>query len=95
MAIFCVTYEYSDNQDLLAVTRPAHRDWLTAQDSLLASGPTDDNGALLILEGESAAQVSQLLDQDPLALAGVIARRKVSGWDVVRGRWLKLLNEAT
>jgi uncharacterized protein len=95
MAIFCVTYEYGDDQDTLATVRPVHRDWLADLPSLLASGPTDANGAVLIVEGESAAQVEKLMDGDPLAAAGVISHRRVVGWDVVRGRWLKLINQVS
>jgi uncharacterized protein YciI len=92
MAIFCATYEYDPAVTAtLDEVRPAHRDWLAEQPQLLASGPTDADGAVLIWEGESAAEVEAILDQDPFHDAGVIAERRVVGWQIVRGRWREAL----
>jgi uncharacterized protein YciI len=88
MAIFVATYDYAAGTDTQRdALRAAHRDWLGEQPSLLASGPTDAEGAVLIFEGDSAADVERLLDGDPFAPAGVIETRRVVGWQVVRGRW--------
>ena len=88
MAIFCATYEYDPAAAAtLDEVRPAHRDWLAEQPQLLASGPTDANGAILVWEGESAAEVEAILDRDPFHDAGVIAERRVVGWQIVRGSW--------
>lgn len=92
MAIFCATYEYDPAATAtLDEVRPAHRDWLAEQPQLLASGPTDANGAVLIWEGESAAEVEAILDRDPFHPAGVIAERRVVGWQIVRGSWRERL----
>ena len=88
MAIFCATYEYDAAATAtLDEVRPAHRDWLAEQPQLLASGPTDAGGAILVWAGESAAEVEAILDQDPFHDAGVIAERRVVGWQIVRGSW--------
>lgn len=72
MAIFCVTYDYDPGAtETLDEVRPAHRDWLAEQPQLLASGPTDAGGAVLIWEGGSAAEVEAILDRDPFHDAGV------------------------
>ena len=92
MPIFCATYAYDDDSAAaLDEARPGHRDWLDQQPQLLASGPTDDDGAVLVWEAESAAEVEALLDQDPFVVAGVIAERRVVGWSIVRGRWREQL----
>ncbi|GAB3195570.1 hypothetical protein GCM10027062_02870 [Nocardioides hungaricus] len=95
MAIFCATYEYDPAAtEALDRLRPAHRDWLAEQPQLLASGPTDAGGAVLVWEGESAADVEAILDRDPLHDAGVISERRVVGWQIVRGRWREPLGIA-
>ena len=89
MAIFVATYAYDPERTAeLEAARPAHRDWLAEQPALLLSGPTDAGSAVLLWEGDSAADVEAILDGDPLAPAGVIAERRVTGWNPVRGRWL-------
>lgn len=88
MPIFCATYDYDPARATeLAEARPAHRDWLAEQPQLRASGPTDAGGAILVWEADSAAEVEAILDQDPLHPVGVIAERRVVGWQIVRGSW--------
>ncbi len=95
MAIFCATYEYDPAATAtLEEVRPAHREWLAGQPQLLASGPTDADGAILVWEGGSAAEVEAILDQDPFHDAGVIAERRVVGWQIVRGSWREPLGLA-
>ncbi len=91
MPIFCATYAYTDDTATLDRVRPAHREWLADQPQLLASGPTDAGGAILVWEAASAVEVERILDADPFTEAGVIAERRVVGWTVVRGRWLQQL----
>jgi uncharacterized protein len=47
------------------------------QTELLVSGPTDDDGAVLIFRAESATKVSALLDQDPFTVEGVVTARTI------------------
>jgi uncharacterized protein YciI len=87
MAIFAVTYVYSTDTDALDRLRPEHRAFLADTDGLLLSGPTDDNGALLIWEAASAAEVEEVLEEDPFWTADLIAERSVVGWNPVLGPW--------
>jgi uncharacterized protein YciI len=87
MAIYAVTYVYSTDTDALDRLRPEHRAFLDENDGLLLSGPTDDNGALLIWEAKSAAEVEEVLDEDPFWNADLITERSVVGWNPVLGPW--------
>ena len=88
MALFAVRYDY-DPAGAAArdETRPAHREWLAGQASLRLSGPTTDDGAVLIFEGDSADAVAGVLDQDPFWRIGTILKRTVSEWNPVLGPW--------
>jgi uncharacterized protein len=87
MTTFAVTYVYSTDTDALDQLRPEHRAFLGAQDGLLLSGPTDDNGALLVWEAKSASEIEEVLDEDPFWTAGLISERVVVGWTPVLGPW--------
>jgi uncharacterized protein YciI len=92
MPIFAVTYVYAPDTDALDRLRPEHRAFLAEQDGLLISGPTDDNGALIIWEAASAAEIEDLLDEDPFWTAGLISERAVVGWTPVLGPWRESLD---
>ena len=92
MPIFAVTYVYSSDIEAQDRLRPEHRAFLAAQDGLLMSGPTDDNGALIIWEAKSAAEVEEVLDEDPFWTADLIAERAVVGWTPVLGPWRETLD---
>lgn len=87
MSLFAVRYEYTDDLDARVAGRPQHRAFLASLPTLKGSGPTDDNGALLIFEADSAADVEAALDEDPYATADLIASRSVAGWDLILGPW--------
>ena len=91
MPIFAVTYKYLDDPELINQIRPAHRGWLgelLEQDVLLVSGPLVHRAAsLLVFRAETANQLSALLDQDPLEIAGVITERTIEEWNTVFGPW--------
>ncbi|GAB2688147.1 YciI family protein [Thalassiella azotivora] len=87
MPLFAARYRYTDDAEALAATRPAHRAYLAAQPTLMGSGPTDDNGAILVFRADSASAVEAVLDGDPFTAAGVVASREVVGWDLVLGPW--------
>jgi uncharacterized protein YciI len=92
MPTFAVTYVYSTDIDALDQLRPEHRAFLSAQDGLLLSGPTDDNGALLIWEAKTASDIEEILDDDPFWTAGLISERSVVGWNPVLGPWRESLD---
>lgn len=91
MKTFAVTYAYSASPEELTAVRPEHRTWLAEQLSagaLLASGPmVDMPTALLIWRSESLELLSQLLDQDPFDIAGLIGERTIAEWNPVFGPW--------
>ncbi len=91
MAVYAVNYFYAAPEEELAMVRPTHRAWLVEQldaGKLLASGPlVDRSGALLIVKGESLAEVAALLDQDPFDIAGFIGERDIVEWNPVFGPW--------
>lgn len=89
MPLFMVSYDYSPASDAQQAVRPAHREFLRSLPALLASGPTDVDGAFLIFEAGSADEVLGLLDADPFLSGGFIADRRVAGWTPVLGRWVE------
>ena len=90
MTYFAVQYEYSSGADLDRV-RPVHRAYLRQladAGELVASGPlvgAGTGGALLIMQAPDHERVADLLDRDPFAEAGAIARRTITEWDPVIG----------
>lgn len=87
MPFFAVTYGYAPADDeARAQLRPAHREFLLAQEELLLSGPTDD-GALLIFESKSAADLEEMLDNDPFWTENLVAERTIVEWKPVSGPW--------
>jgi uncharacterized protein YciI len=85
--LFVASYEYTDDTETRDLVRPRHRDFLAALGpTLVVSGPTDANGAVLVLDAASADEVAGLLDDDPFRTEGLIAQRRVVGWTPVLGR---------
>lgn len=92
MGLFVVRYDYRDGTEgTRDERRPEHRAWLEGQSSLRLSGPTGDNGAVLIFEGTTVDSLEALLDEDPFAIADTIGRRTVSPWSPVSGAWRESL----
>ncbi|GAA0308896.1 YciI family protein [Kineococcus aurantiacus] len=87
MPYFAATYAYTPDTQTRDAVRPAHREYLASLEQLVLSGPTDDDGALLLFEAPDAAAVEALLDADPFHLDGrVVGSRRVVGWNPVLGR---------
>lgn len=92
MAIFAVTYAYSD---ATAASRDAHRprhvEFLKSQydgGRLVKSGPfgpEEAPGALLIIKGDSKADVEALMDQDPFFTSSLIDKRTIRQWNIFFG----------
>ncbi|UVJ58776.1 YciI family protein [Trueperella pyogenes] len=90
MAIYAVRYTYTDDLDALAEIRPAHREFLKSlfdQGNLLASGPLEGNGALLIVDSDDAVGALAVVDADPFNSACLIADREVLEWTQIYGPW--------
>jgi uncharacterized protein len=89
---YIVIYRYApDSSEGRAESRPAHREFLKGQienGHLVLSGPINDHrdaAALLIMEGESEADVASLLDNDPFMTGGFIVEREIRRFEVVFG----------
>jgi uncharacterized protein YciI len=92
MATFAVTYAYSDttaaNRD---EHRPRHIEFLKAQfdgGRLVRSGPfgpEEAPGALLIIKGDSKADVEALMNQDPFFINNLIEVRNIRQWNIFFG----------
>ena len=85
MPHFVVTYRYTADTAGRDALRAEHRKWLADREQLLVSGPTDDDGAVLILRTDGPDNALSTLDADPFAVHGLIAARTVTGWDPVVG----------
>lgn len=90
MAIYAIRYKYSNDTDLIARTRPVHREYLRSlhdQGVLLASGPLGSDGALIIVRTDDAVAAFALVDADPFNEVGVIVEREAVEWTQVFGPW--------
>lgn len=92
MATFAVTYAYSDTTaSSRDEHRPRHVEFLKAQfdgGRLVRSGPfgpEDAPGALLIIKGDSKADVEDLMDQDPFFINNLIEVRNIRQWNIFFG----------
>lgn len=92
MPIFAVTYTYSDaTTEARNEHRPRHVDFLRSQfeaGRLVKSGPFGPDeapGALLILKGESKADVEALMNQDPFYENNLLADRTIRQWNIFFG----------
>ena len=85
------TYAYTADTAARDAVRATHREYLASLGGLLLSGPTSSagaDGAVLVFEAGSPAEVEALLDADPFVThGGIVAERTVAAWDVVLGRW--------
>lgn len=82
MGLFAVNYRYTEgSEDGRAAHQGEHLAFLQEQfdaGRLVVSGPTDvegsDRGALLILRGDSALDVEEIMDQEPFRQQGYVER---------------------
>lgn len=92
MNTFAVTYAYSDGTAAgRDKHRPTHVEFLQSQfdgGRLVKSGPfgpAEAAGALLIIKGESKADVETLMDQDPFFQNNLIEERSIRQWNIFFG----------
>lgn len=87
MAYFAVNYDYDTAQsDTITEVRPVHREFLASlkdQGVIIASGPLEGDGALLLVEAANGASAAAALDKDPFFEAGVILKRTIRAWNPV------------
>ncbi|GAA5164352.1 YciI family protein [Ornithinimicrobium tianjinense] len=95
MSLFAVHYSYTDDTAARDEHRAAHREFLSglaADGVVMISGPyaaVDEapDAALLILRGESAAELVELLREDPFQQQGLVEQVAVREWTPVLGAW--------
>ena len=89
MPTYAVRYTYDDRTDVRDRVRPAHREYLLNQSTLLGSGPFVDAapGALLVFGTADRAELDAIVAADPFVLEGLVAHTDVREWDVVLGPW--------
>lgn len=84
---FAAIYAYAPDQELIAATRPKHREYLLgllSAGKLVAAGPfTSDGGALIIYEAADADEATQLIRADPFFAAGVFLSWELKPWKPV------------
>ena len=92
MAIFAVTYAYADATAASRDEhRPRHVEFLKSQydgGRLVKSGPFGPGeapGALLVITGDSSADVEALMNQDPFYVNNLIEVRSIRQWNIVFG----------
>lgn len=85
MPLFAVTYTYADDSSgTRDEVRPSHVEFLRSLregDRLVTSGPlAGPDGALLVVRGDDAGEVTAVMDGDPFHGAHLIAERTVRPW---------------
>jgi len=83
--LFAVTYTYAvDSSGARDEVRPSHVEFLRSLrgvDRLVTSGPlADPDGALLVVRGDDAGEVTAMMDGDPFYRADLVAGRTVRPW---------------
>ncbi|WP_298749913.1 YciI family protein [uncultured Serinicoccus sp.] len=95
MSLFVVHYTYSDDTAARDEHRPAHREFLgglAQEGTALLTGPYADveeapDAAMLILRGDSAAELAELLREDPFQQLGLVEQVAIREWSPVLGAW--------
>ncbi|MCE9533757.1 MAG: YciI family protein [Planctomycetes bacterium] len=86
---FAAVIDYARDPAKIEQIRPTHRQYLRTlleTGKLFASGPfTDDSGALIIYEAETAEQAEQILKGDPFHAAGIFLKWQIKPWKIVMG----------
>ena len=91
MAIFAVTYTYTDDVDTRDRARQEHRSYLgglAEQGTVLLTGPWAAGelpGALLLFQTDDREAVEEIVAKDPFTEAGVIEEYAVTEWEPVLG----------
>ncbi len=84
---YAAIIEYSPDKAKIQAVRPAHRQYLAMlreRGQLAISGPfTDDSGALIVYEADSAEHAEKLLQGDPFHQNGIFLRYVLRPWNPV------------
>ncbi|GAA4547109.1 YciI family protein [Pseudonocardia xishanensis] len=91
MAVYAVTYTYTDDDATLDRVRAEHREYLrglVSQDLLVLSGPWASGelpGALLLFQADDRDTIEEIVAKDPFTEAGVVSEYSVTEWEPVMG----------
>ncbi|GAA2037186.1 YciI family protein [Pseudokineococcus marinus] len=89
MTHFVAEIAYTAAPEVVAASRPAHREHLAAlhaRGALVLSGPwADGTGACLVYRADDEAAVRGMLADDPFLRDGVVEVLSVREWTVVVG----------
>jgi uncharacterized protein YciI len=84
---FAAIIAYSQDKAKVDAIRPTHRQYLSKlkeEGKLAISGPfTDNYGALIVYEAETAEQAESYLKGDPFHVNGIFLEWKIRPWNVV------------
>jgi uncharacterized protein YciI len=84
---YAALIEYVSDKDKIQALRPTHREYLRsllANGKLAISGPfTDDWGAMIVYEADSAEEAETILKGDPFHAGGVFVRWTIRPWNPV------------
>jgi uncharacterized protein YciI len=87
VAKFVALLDFNDDKELLARTRPAHREYLQElvdAGKIWLSGPwVDDTGAMLVFDTETMEEAQRLIDDDPYQTEGVLSNARIKEWRLV------------
>lgn len=92
MAVYAVTYHYTDDSAGRDEYRPAHKEFLSdlaGRGINLCSGPfgpQDPAGALLLIRASSHDEAVARTEDDPFRRHGLVAEVTVQEWVPVLGR---------
>lgn len=95
MAVFAVSYVYTEDADQRDIHRPAHKDYISSlaeQGTVLVSGPLgaqEQPGALIIVQAENKDTAIGYTEKDPFRINGLVASVTVTEWIPVLGRLAK------
>jgi uncharacterized protein YciI len=67
--------KHDADRALLNKVIPAHREWAKKQlaaGTLVQAGKWGDRGGMIVIKADSMAEAEKVVDQDPLAQAGLI-----------------------
>jgi uncharacterized protein YciI len=84
---YAAIIEYSQDKTKIQSLRPTHRQYLASlceRGQLAVSGPfTDDSGALIVYEADSADEAEKLLRGDPFHQNGIFLSYVLRPWNPV------------
>ncbi|RZL81283.1 MAG: hypothetical protein EOP32_14990 [Rhodococcus sp. (in: high G+C Gram-positive bacteria)] len=95
MAVFAISYLYTDDPGGRDRHRPDHKDYISGladQGVVLMSGPlgpTEQPGALIVVQADSKSAALALTEQDPFRIAGLVAEVFATEWVPMLGRLAK------